>query len=130
MGATVMPHSLFLGSALATQDRITFPSSERPLSPSSGSSKASSEISSFRHLRRSQRTLLAIKEFLIVPFRTPPPSAYSTRAQRHGDRENRPFDFVKAHIYHGTVDIMLNLLGFAVLINSMFVCLPSLWKIL
>jgi metal iron transporter len=27
--------------------------------------------------------------------------------------------FVKAHIYHGTVDVMISLLGFAVVINSL-----------
>jgi metal iron transporter len=81
-------------------------------------------VTSFRPPGRYQRAILAIKEFLIVPFRTPPTSAYSTRAQRHKDRENNPFEFVKAHIYHGTVDIMLNLLGFAVLINSLLVYLP------
>ena len=65
--------------------------------------------------------MLAAKEFLITPFRTPAPSVYSTRAQRHEDRENNPFEFIKDHIYHGMVDMMISLLGFAVMINALLV---------
>ncbi|KAF8971905.1 natural resistance-associated macrophage protein-domain-containing protein [Flammula alnicola] len=76
IGATVMPHSLFLGSALATQDR-------------------------------------------------PPASAYSTAATRHSERQNNSFEFIRAHIYHGTVDVVGSLLGFAVMINSLILMLAS-----
>ncbi|KAG6839685.1 hypothetical protein H0H87_000235 [Tephrocybe sp. NHM501043] len=44
---------------------------------------------------------------------------------RHADWENRPYDFVKAHIHHGVVDIVVSLLGFAVLINSFILILAS-----
>jgi metal iron transporter len=122
LGATVMPHSLFLGSALATQNRVSSaPKSGYLLSPSSDSSKSSSQTTIYRPLSRYQRAIHVIKEFLITPFRTPPASAYSTRAQRHEDRENNSFEFIKAHIYHGTVDMMISLLGFAVMINALLV---------
>jgi len=62
---------------------------------------------------------------VVTPFRTPPPSAYSTRAQRYEDRENNPFEFVKEHIYHGMVDMMISLLGFAVMINALILVLAG-----
>ncbi|KAF9062045.1 smf Mn2+ and Fe2+ transporter [Rhodocollybia butyracea] len=67
LGATVMPHSLFLGSALATQDRDSLPPS--------------------------------VEESRITLFSS---SAI----------------FVKRHLYHGIVDMVGSLLGFAVVINS------------
>jgi Mn2+/Fe2+ NRAMP family transporter len=49
LGATVVPHSLFLGSALATQNRLSSAHKpRRPLSSSSEISKSSSEVTSFR----------------------------------------------------------------------------------
>jgi metal iron transporter len=120
LGATVMPHSLFLGSALATQDRVSSsPKSGHLLLPSAESSKSSSQSTLYQPLPRYQRTLHAIKEYIITPFRTPPASSYSTRAQRYEDRENNPIEFIKAHIYHGTADMVISLLGFAVMINAL-----------
>ncbi|EEB88195.1 hypothetical protein MPER_14104, partial [Moniliophthora perniciosa FA553] len=55
LGATVMPHSLFLGSALATQDRITPPSYQ-------GSGPNSTGV------------LASLRANVINAFRTPPPS--------------------------------------------------------
>jgi len=123
LGATVMPHSLFVGSALATQDRISSGSDleEEDILSSPGSSKVASEEELFQPPSRFQRATYAIKEYLAVSFRKPPASAYSTRAQRHEDRENKKYAHVKAHIYHGIVDIVINLLGFAVVINSLSV---------
>lgn len=37
----------------------------------------------------------------------------------HAERDNRPLDVVRAHIYHGTIDMVVSLLGFAVVINAM-----------
>ncbi|RDB15676.1 Manganese transporter pdt1 [Hypsizygus marmoreus] len=132
LGATVMPHSLFLGSALATQDRISVSpaSSKKALSLESRvESKTSSEsdvINATIELKsRPQRILHRLKESLYTPFRVPPASAYATRATRHIDRENNSYIFVKAHIYHGIVDVVTSLLGFAVLINSFILILAS-----
>ena len=121
MGATIMPHSLFLGSALATQDRLKILANpdQRTRSSSPRDSKYSSEEDVPPAPTLSRRVLRAVKEFLIAPWRTPPPSEYSTRAQRHIDRENKPYYFVKAHIYHAIADVIGSLLGFAVMINSM-----------
>lgn len=124
LGATVMPHSLYLGSALAMQNRISpVPKSTHLLTTiSHESSKSSIEMASLRvPLSRYQRVIHATQGFLVAPFRTPAPSAYSAHAQRYEDRENNAFDFVSTHIYHGMVDMVVSLLGFAVIINSLFV---------
>ncbi|KAF9254239.1 natural resistance-associated macrophage protein [Marasmius fiardii PR-910] len=113
LGATVMPHSLFLGSALATQDRT--PDSEQPESDAtavSASTRAGGILS---------RTLV----FFIHAFKRPPPNTSSTSARRHSERENNSLQFVKAHMYHGIVDVSFSLLGFAVLINSSILIISS-----
>lgn len=115
IGATVMPHSLFLGSALATQDRVSEPEKLKEL-PVVSVVKQQSRI---EHFRTSVITLLTIK---------PLQENEKVRPQRHQDMENNTLAFVKAHIYHGIVDLVISLLGFAVVINALSVVLlrPSL----
>ncbi|KAG5645255.1 hypothetical protein DXG03_006557, partial [Asterophora parasitica] len=127
MGATVMPHSLFLGSALATQDRISDEPEQKIFLPaSSPSSKASSaEALPAPPIPASHRAIHAVRERVCTPFRVPPACEHTTRAVRHADHENKPYSFVRAHITHGTVDIVTSLLGFAVLINSFILILAS-----
>lgn len=43
----------------------------------------------------------------------------------HAEHENNGYAFVRAHIYHGMIDIAVSLLGIAVVINSLFVSLLS-----
>ncbi|KAF5385122.1 hypothetical protein D9615_000896 [Tricholomella constricta] len=132
LGATVMPHSLFLGSALATQDRISFtPQKAKSIlekdTESKNSSDSNSNLSVLEKKMRNapQRIAHALIESICAPFRVPPASEYATRATRHVDHTNKPYEFVKAHIYHGIVDIVTCLLGFAVLINSFILILAS-----
>ncbi|KAL0057453.1 Manganese transporter smf1 [Marasmius tenuissimus] len=127
IGATVMPHSLFLGSALATQDRVS--TKHKNVFSSSSSSSISSSSSSLsdkppspptwkQHLHKALTSTLAA-------FRTPPPSTFATRVNRHVDRENNSLEFVEAHVYHGVVDVAVSLLGFAVVINSLILILAG-----
>ncbi|KAJ7914723.1 NRAMP family [Mycena leptocephala] len=88
LGATVMPHSLFLGSALATQHSVV-DSPETTLKPLPELSKVN-----------------RFMEFLASLLRTPPPSQSSTRVKSHADQENNPLAFIQAHLNHGTVDIV------------------------
>jgi metal iron transporter len=37
----------------------------------------------------------------------------------HADRPNNSLPFIKAHLHHAIVDIVVNLLGLAVIINSL-----------
>jgi metal iron transporter len=113
-----MPHSLFLGSTLATQDRIHF--RERHLDKTIAGSgdepaRRASWILRFLHDR---------KEDVLSAFRKPPPNLYASAATRHNEHTNNSNEFVRAHIYHGTVDMIGSLLGFAVVINSL--CVRSL----
>ena len=117
IGATVMPHSLFLGSTLATQDRIRFREmhSDKTVAGSSKPAGRPSWIIQFLSDR---------KEDILSAFRKPPPNLYTSAATRHSEHTNNPYEFVRAHIYHGTVDMIGSLLGFAVVINSL--CVQSL----
>ncbi|KAK1236706.1 Manganese transporter smf1 [Marasmius sp. AFHP31] len=112
LGATVMPHSLFLGSALSTQDRVQ---SVQP-------THEKHTISIFSLKRFS---LPRARAFLIHAFQKPPPNSFATSAKRHSERENKSLEFVKQHLYHGIVDVAISLLGFAVLINSSILIISS-----
>lgn len=127
IGATVMPHGLFLGSALATQDRVsegpytmtamlkrnpsdeTLPGTTLPgPSPSERFSDARPENWQFvrsllRHWKPSKSDADDIPD----------------GREGHATWENRSQSFVRAHLRHGIVDIVMSLLGFAVVINSL-----------
>ncbi|KAF7347459.1 Manganese transporter pdt1 [Mycena venus] len=121
LGATVMPHSLFLGSALATQDRLTveIPPAVVKLEPLKvADSRESKTLCEMSRLSR-------VVEYLASLFRTPPPNHTSTRVKRHEDRENNSLAFIRAHLSHGIVDVVGSLLGFAVLINSLILILAG-----
>jgi metal iron transporter len=117
-----MPHSLFLGSALATQDRISFRSKKNTSNPAK-LDKESEELLPMKPTKKQSmfyRFYEDRKEAFLGAFRKPPPSFYAS-ATRHGEHENNPFEFVKAHLYHGTFDMVGSLLGFAVVTNSLWV---------
>ena len=102
LGATVMPHSLFLGSALATQDRA----SAKPTALPSPSNTCTTAPKGFKFLGTLSRLLRPIH-------------AHTEEFARHADRPNNSLAFVKAHLKHGIVDLVVNLLGLAVIINSL-----------
>lgn len=112
IGATVMPHSLFLGSALATQDRLS-------TTPLKDDEVSTSSLGSLPEERIPRGILYRIKSSLREVFRIRSLGGPQDRPQRHEDRENNSYWFVKSHVYHGIVDIVLSLLGIAVVINSM-----------
>lgn len=121
IGATVMPHSLFLGSALATQDRVsTIP----PLKPKEKLVKSLSMTSDdYENATKTtdfcQRWRITCLEWFTSPFRVPPADPSAAQVKTHADRVNRPLSFVRAHLNHGIFDVVASLLGFAVLINSL-----------
>ncbi|KAF9261829.1 Nramp-domain-containing protein [Marasmius fiardii PR-910] len=139
IGATVMPHSLFLGSALATQDRLStkghnvFLKEDQFLSTSSVASNESETDDTKQPPVKAVVTFkdrlrgfpFQAKEYFLSAFRVPPPSPFATRAKCHADRENNSLAFVKAHIYHGVVDVAISLLGFAVVINSLILIMAG-----
>ncbi|KAJ3563284.1 hypothetical protein NP233_g9034 [Leucocoprinus birnbaumii] len=125
LGATVMPHSLFLGSALATQDRVNC---RQPVETDGLMLSATNTIASddLKTCPPSPKSLIsALKDSTARLFRAPPASLYATSATRHSEHENNPLSFVKPHLWHGIADVIGCLLGFAVLINSMILILAS-----
>ena len=122
IGATVMPHSLFLGSALATQDRVAYrhvEEKERQIEAHAPTSVAQGRLGCIGIL------IGQVIDYFKVSFQNavcvPDPSIYATKAKRHSERENNPLGFVLAHIYHGIADLVITLGGFAVVINSLYV---------
>src|ERR1700722_2625689 len=108
-----MPHSLFLGSALATQDRVSKASPElSPVHSRETSNDARSPLS------RRLRDLPLFKSFQEA-FRSPP--ADHRKPSRYSDCENNSLAFIRAHLYHGVFDVAGSLLGIAVIINAMYV---------
>jgi len=100
IGATVMPHGLFVGCALATQDRASVKPVVLPSMPD----------------RREARPKGLLERFVDL-FR-PVQSDTQDEFASHADRPNNSLSFVKAHLRHSVVDIVVNLLGLAVVINS------------
>jgi metal iron transporter len=111
IGATVMPHSLFLGSALATQDRL----SNGPTKALDSAYSLDTTVPVPLYRRLAASAVQTFKEgFKVSP-------AYRARPTRYSDRENNSLEFIGSHLTHGVVDIAGSLLGFAVLINAMWV---------
>ena len=104
IGATVMPHGLFLGSHMATKDRVTKPPQEESLPALARKNKPPTYV----------RTL---KSFVSVRKMRPEDIGVDTISP-HGIRENNPFSFVDGHLVHSLVDLIARLMGFAVTINS------------
>ena len=134
-----MPHSLFLGSAFATQER------EKPVEPGVDDSLSTikgdeekeyddSDIASLRSpeapahrpwYRRwtmrgaYERTVRATKVWFRV-VRSVPADA---EVKSHAEWENHSLAFVQTHLNHGIVDMTISLLGIAVVINALYVLL-------
>ena len=127
IGATVMPHSIFLGSALATQDRIsTAPEKlarmETTWSVDSDATAAVTvEVLPWykKVFRRLQKEALQIKAIALAAFRIEPIERYAGEPKSHAEHRNHSYSFVRAHIYHGMADMAISLLGIAVVINSL-----------
>lgn len=106
-----MPHSLFLGSHLATQDR----ESKESIPPIPQLLDKTQEFEGSRRERlrylgrafwRNCRSLFILEEL-------------KPRPKSHEHRENNALEFVQLHLYHGIVNMVGSLLGFAVIINAL-----------
>ena len=109
LGATVMPHGLFLGSHLATQDRVNISAIAEP-----------SELPTPPGLPIGRRLSLKYmyRKFFVFGRVDSLEGDMLKASIPHGERENNSLVFIKAHYIHGLWDIILSLLGFAVAINS------------
>ncbi|KAF8649854.1 hypothetical protein AX16_005617 [Volvariella volvacea WC 439] len=111
LGATIMPHALFLGSCLATQDRVSLTSPPPELS---GARTESRRRKTARYLASLFRIARAERAMTEKDYRT-----------KHGDRENNSQEFIKKHLTHGVTDIIASLLALAVPINSAILILAA-----
>ena len=105
LGATVMPHALFLGSMMATQDRV----SEAPQEPLAVLPSSQTTIKS--RIRR-----MILKLFRID--RAERETSTKDYRSKYGERENNSLTFIREHLPHGIVDIVSSLIAIAVPINS------------
>ncbi|KAI3622271.1 transporter smf2 [Moniliophthora roreri] len=113
LGATIMPHALFLGSYLATQDRVSLqPPSEYalPVSTVQGSitSRLKAFCGKFFYITKADRTAA------VGDYRT-----------KYGERTNNSLSFIRQHLYHTITDVVTSLLGFAIPINSAILILAA-----
>ncbi|TFK76802.1 natural resistance-associated macrophage protein [Pluteus cervinus] len=112
LGATIMPHALFLGSSLATQDRVSIAPVELELPqsapPKSFKGRLYANVKSLFSVRRADR-VAAERD-----YRSP-----------YGQRENNSYTFIKQHLSHGIVDIVSSLMLIAVPINSAILILAA-----
>ena len=119
-----MPHSLFLGSALATQDRIS-PNPPKALPPSITLAEGYLTQQQAEIISYPRRLFQMAHHFIASMFRVTRETEGTVEPKCHADRENNPLAFVQAHLYHGIVDMAISLLGVAVLINSLCVICAS-----
>ncbi|KAF8447986.1 natural resistance-associated macrophage protein-domain-containing protein [Boletus edulis BED1] len=119
VGATVMPHSLFLGSRLATQDRLS--NDSRTDLPKFSSSSHDMTLS--QRVLRSIRSAFSWKR--LFGFSAMDEPSYPPNVQTHADRENNGLSFVNSHLYHGMADVITSLMGIAVIVNSLLLIISS-----
>lgn len=107
LGATVMPHALFLGSYLATQDRVSTTAPSLPVSTRSPDHQA---INLYTRFRNWFASLFAVSRVERI-------AASRDYLNKYG-RENNDLTFIRAHLSHGLTDVIMSLFGLAVPVNS------------
>lgn len=172
LGATVMPHALFLGSSLATLDRVSGPTVITATLPLDEQKRT---YTFWQQFGRARRALFWVhrspdSQTSITQTRTSPIESATglqvpdtelqevgqsasqnapgspqvatrasdvnlnqvenkvepqTRVQADPGRQNNSLEFIRAHLGHAIVDIVMSLLGFAVSINSAILILGA-----
>lgn len=101
-----MPHALFLGSFLATQDRVASDPPSRFVLPGGP------------HRRSLKSRIQALVGTVSRADRIAATKDYRTK---YGDRENNSLPFIKQHLWHAIIDVITSLMFIAVPINSAYV---------
>ncbi|KDQ62894.1 hypothetical protein JAAARDRAFT_28865 [Jaapia argillacea MUCL 33604] len=122
IGATCMPHSIFLGSFLSTQDRTTSVKIDLPSTFSNSSISLETSASSPPQPRHVAPSL---RRYFINMFRPTQSERVFDDVKCHAERENNSLSFIRRHLYHGYVDLVVSLLGVAVVINAFILILAS-----
>ncbi|KAF8203212.1 natural resistance-associated macrophage protein-domain-containing protein [Pholiota molesta] len=115
LGATVMPHALFLGSSLATQDRVSDPPPDEKLPlPQTNLNGVTLTTKLRRFVRPLFRITRAERAESTIDYRS-----------KYGERANNSYSFIRAHLSHGVTDVITSLLAVAVPINSAILILAA-----
>ena len=119
-----MPHGLFLGSSLATQNRVPEFREDKTISDNTKSASLPSPASGADGKKFWFPSLRVSKEWLRSALRSwriedSEEADLPDDNAGHAGWMNNTMAFVRAHLTHGIVDIVLSLLGFAVVINSL-----------
>ncbi|KAA1468522.1 Nramp-domain-containing protein [Dentipellis sp. KUC8613] len=112
LGATVMPHALFLGSFLSTQDRV----STAPSAPTSLPMPASSAGTG--GIKAMCKRTTAWARSLFVVSRAERVAASRDHRNQYSRPDNNTVEFIRSHLGHSIFDIVASLLGVAVPINA------------
>ncbi|KAG9122965.1 hypothetical protein FRC07_000419 [Ceratobasidium sp. 392] len=142
LGATVMPHAIFLGSSLATLDRVS-PAPSLETLPSSQAEKEN--LTLLQKINRIKKAYFYVKpksqgnplmetERADVFARSTDShlkdEASSSPTERNNSTPTRKYlnnsvNFIREHLGHAVIDIVMSLLGFAVVINSAILVLAA-----
>lgn len=123
VGATVMPHALFLGSKLATIERMgdhehdykgRTASSAKPVS---SSDHLGIELAALPEMRHRSPTAPSLH----MPQPVPMPSFPLSPASK----ESRSAKFIRTHLHHAQLDIATSLFCFALVVNSAILIVAS-----
>ena len=105
-----MPHALFLGSMMATQDRVSeAPQEALPTTQATIKSRVRQKMLNLFRIDRADREI-STKDY----------------RSKYGERENNPLSFIREHLSHGIIDIVSSLIAIAVPINSASVFFPCI----
>lgn len=105
-----MPHALFLGSFLATQNRVAGPPEELPYPVHA---IEGNNMGIWARLRGFFSSLFSVSRAERI--------AASREYRNKYGRENNELGFIQAHLPHGLVDVISSLICVAVPINSAYV---------
>ncbi|TFY58174.1 hypothetical protein EVJ58_g6582 [Rhodofomes roseus] len=127
LGATVMPHSLFLGSALATQEREPEEEelNEKWESSSTLASTVADKARSFVANVKAGFSRESLVRGTKEAFRMGRVEEEDHPIRSHAEHENHSLGFVRRHLTHGVVDMVVSLLGLALVVNALIVILAS-----
>lgn len=103
-----MPHAIFLGSFLATHDRVGARAPPIPV-------PVSTDVEPKMNIIKRTRSYLAS---LFEVSRADRIAADREHRNHFAHPENNSVHFIQAHLSHGVADIVISLLGVAVPINS------------